>query len=88
MKRAILKDSAKELYVIQFYNLAGRVFRDSPGEQDGLADKSKFKEYGRLFARLLAKKELAPPPTSRRLGFRGSKKPRDYPSLPFPENDT
>jgi len=85
MKRAVVKDSGKELYVIQFYNLAGRVFRDSPGEQDGLADKTKFKEYGRLFARLLAKKEIAPPPARRRLGFRGSRRPRDYPSLPFPE---
>ena len=85
MKRAVLKDGEKEQYVIQFYNLAGRMFRDSAGEQDGLADKAKFKEYGRLFAQLLAKKELAPPPARRRFGFRGSRTPRDYPRLPFPE---
>ena len=85
MKRAVLKDSGKGLYVIQFYNLASRVFRESPGEQAGIADKAKFKEYGRLFARLLAKKEIAPPPGRRRLGFRASRRPPNNLTLPFPE---
>lgn len=85
LKRAVLKDRDKEVYVIQFYNLAGRVFRDFPGEQDGLAHKAKFKEYSRVFARLLAKKEIEPPPTRKRLGFRRGKPPKDHPLLPFPE---
>jgi hypothetical protein len=85
IKRAVLKDKSKELYVVQFYNLAGRVYKGIPGEQDGVADRSKQREYGRLFAQLLAKKEIAPLPTRRRLGFRRSKVVPDYPKLPFPE---
>jgi hypothetical protein len=85
MKKATLKDSDKELYVIQFYNLAGRVFRDAPGEQDGLADKARFKDCGRVFAQLRAKKEVAPLPRRRRLGFRGSRMLPEHPRLPFPE---
>jgi len=85
IKRAVLKDRNKELYAIQFYNLAGRVFRESAGEQEGLAERTKQREYGRIFAQLLAKKEVAPLPTRKRIGFRGSKMLRDYPKLPFPE---
>jgi len=85
MKRAVLKDKGKGLYVVLFYNLAGRVFKGSPGEQDGVAERAKQREYGRLFAQLLAKKEIAPPPSRRRLGFRRSKVGADYPRLPFPE---
>jgi hypothetical protein len=85
LKRAILKNRDKELYAIQFYNLAGRAFRELPGEQDGVAQKAKFKEYGRLFARLLAKKELEVPLPKRKVRFRGAKRPRDYPMLPFDE---
>jgi hypothetical protein len=85
IKKAVLKDRGKELYAIQFYNLANRVFTESPGEQQGLAERSKQREYGRLFAQLLARKEIAPPPVIRRAGFRRSKMLRDYPKLPFPE---
>ena len=85
MKRAVLKDKSKELYEVHFYNLAGRVSKAAPGEQDGVADRANQREYGRLFAQLLAKKEIAPPPTRKRLGFRRSKVAPDYPRLPFPE---
>jgi hypothetical protein len=85
LKRAAVKDRDKEVYVIQFYNIAGRVFRDFPGEQDGLGHKAKFKEYSRVFARLLAKKEIEPPPPRKRIGFRRGRPPKDYPRLPFPE---
>ena len=85
LKRAVLKDREREVYVIQFYNLAGRAFRDFPGEQVGLAYKAKFKEYARVFARLLAKKEIEPPPGLKKLRFRRTKAPKDYPLLPFGE---
>ena len=85
LKRAAVKDREREVYAIQFYNLAGRIFRDFPGEQDGLAHKAKFKEYSRVFARLLAKKEIEPPPTRKRIGFRRGRPPKDHPLLPFPQ---
>jgi hypothetical protein len=85
LKRASLKNREQEIYVIQFYNLSGRVFRDFPGEQNGLVHKAKFKEYARVFARLLAKKEIEPPPARRRIGVRRSRPPKDYPLLPFGE---
>lgn len=85
IKRAVLKDKSKELYAIQFYNLASRGFKAEPGEQDGVPDRAKQREYGRLFAQLLAKKEVAPPPTRRRIGFRRSKAIPNYPMLPFGE---
>jgi hypothetical protein len=82
LKRATLTNTAEEeAYTIHFYNLAGRAFRDVPGDQDGISQKSKFKEYGRLFGRLLAKKELTPVPSLRKVRFRSSKKSRDYPTL-------
>jgi hypothetical protein len=86
IKRAVLKDRSREVYAIQFYNLANRMFTESPGEQEGLVDRTKQREYGRLFAQLLAKKEIAPLPTVRRSGFRRSKMLRDHPKLPFPES--
>ena len=85
IRRAVLKDRSKELYVIQFYNLASRGFRSEPGEQDGVPDRTKQREYGRIFAQLLAKKDIAPPPTRRRIGFRRSRVIPNYPMLPFGE---
>lgn len=82
LKRAELKDRTRELYVISFYNIAARTFQEMPGEQEGVAERGKFRDYGRVFARLLARKELAPPPPPPRRRFRG-KAPKDHPILPF-----
>jgi hypothetical protein len=78
-QRAVLKDRSKELYAIQFYNLANRVFTEAPGDQEGLADRTKQREYGRLFAQLLARKEIAPPSGYRAVRF---PKIKDAPRLP------
>jgi hypothetical protein len=85
IKRAVLKDKSKELYAIHFYNLASRGPKAEPGEQDGVPDRARQREYGRIFAQLLAKKEVAPLPTRRRIGFRRSKASPNNLMLPFPE---
>jgi hypothetical protein len=85
IKRAVVKDRQKEIYTVQFYNLASRALRHFPGEQVGLEHRSKFREYSRVFARLLAQKEIEPPTTPKRIKFRRSRFLKEYPRLPFPE---
>lgn len=87
IKRAILKDPTSETYVISFANLSGRYLRENSG-QEGLDQKEKFKEYGRLFATLLAEKDLKGDGSPRALRLRSSRKaPINYPLLPFGDND-
>jgi hypothetical protein len=82
IKRAVLKDASSESHVISFANLSGRYLRESSG-QEGLDQKETFKEYGRLFATLLAEKDLKSGAPPRALRLRSTKPPINYPFLPF-----
>ncbi len=82
IKRAVLKDATKEAYLISYSNLAGRVLRQLPGDQDGIPERNEFREYGRVFATLLAEKELRLG-EPRRLRTTRARNLVDYPMLPF-----
>jgi hypothetical protein len=86
IKRAVLKDAASETHVILFANLSGRYLRESSW-QEGLDQKETFKEYGRLFATLLAEKDLKSGVPPRTLRLRSSKPPINHPFLPFGKDD-
>jgi len=89
LKKARRREGSKDAYVINFSNLAGRAFEDE-ADQVGLPKRTEFREYGRLFARLLARKELkekkASAPTWRKRGRKRGQPPRDTHTLrlPFP----
>jgi hypothetical protein len=82
IKKAVLKEAASETYIISFANLSGRYLREDSG-QEGLDKKEKLKEYGRLFATLLAEKDLKAAATPRALRLRGGKPRIDHPWLNF-----
>jgi hypothetical protein len=89
LKKARCRGGSKEIYVINFSNLAGRAFEEE-AEQVGVPKRTEFREYGRVFARLLAKKELKErkvfAPTRRKGAGKRRRPPPDEQTLdlPFP----
>jgi hypothetical protein len=83
IKRAKLISAEKGQYVIFYSNLAGRALPEL--EQEGVQKRLELREYGRVFATLLARKQLKrlPPPRTR---VGRTRRPKtDYPYLPFGE---
>jgi hypothetical protein len=83
IKKAKIIDQGTEKYSIGYSNLAGRAFVENEGDQKGVQKKLELREYGRVFAGLLANKDVKQPTVVKSRSGRGKKPKGDYPWLPF-----